>query len=69
MNTPLRTPFGSTPSGEQAERITLNNGTLSCGIITYGAILQLINIRKALTEKSSIERTSRESITWWKMLM
>lgn len=44
MNTPLRTPFGSTPSGEQAERITLNNGILSCSIITYGAILQSLSV-------------------------
>jgi len=32
-------PFGSTPSGECIDLITLTNGILSCSILTYGAIL------------------------------
>lgn len=35
-----RRPFGRTPSGEPVELLTLDNGILSCGIITYGAVLQ-----------------------------
>lgn len=40
MTAPSRRPFGVTPAGEQVEIITLNNGTLSCSILTYGAILR-----------------------------
>lgn len=35
-----RQPFGVTRAGEPAERITLDNGILSCSVLTYGAILQ-----------------------------
>lgn len=40
MTNSLRQPFGVTPSGELAERIILDNGTLRCSVLTYGAILQ-----------------------------
>ena len=40
MNTISRQSFGCTPAGESVERITLDNGILSCSVITYGAILQ-----------------------------
>ena len=35
---------------------------------TYAKITQN-NIRKAMTEKSSLEETSRESSMWWKLFM
>lgn len=44
MNTPSRVPFGVTPGGEAVERITLNNGVLSCNILTLGAMLQSLNV-------------------------
>lgn len=34
------TTFGVMPNGEKAELLTLDNGIISCGIITYGAVLQ-----------------------------
>lgn len=34
------TTFGVMPSGEKAELLTLDNGIISCRIITYGAVLQ-----------------------------
>ncbi len=34
------TPFGIMPDGEKAELLTLDNGIISCRIITYGAVLQ-----------------------------
>lgn len=44
MNTISRRSFGHTPSGENVEQITLDNGILSCSIITYGAILQSLMV-------------------------
>lgn len=32
-------PFGTTPEGEPVSVITLNNGTISCRVLTYGATL------------------------------
>ena len=37
-----RCPFGIAPSGEPVEQLTLNNGILSCQIITFGAILRTL---------------------------
>ena len=44
MNTITHQPFGYTPAGESVERILLDNGILSCSIITYGAILQSLSV-------------------------
>lgn len=44
MNTISRQPFGHTPAGESVERILLDNGILSCSVITYGAILQSLSV-------------------------
>lgn len=37
MTHPSRQKFGTTAAGEQVERLTLDNGCLSCEIITFGA--------------------------------
>lgn len=37
-------PFGVLPGGETVERVTLDNGTLSCNILTLGAMLQSLNV-------------------------
>ncbi|WP_068114067.1 aldose epimerase family protein [Tropicimonas marinistellae] len=39
-----RTPFGTTSRGEAVERILLDNGAISVGILTYGATLQDLRI-------------------------
>ena len=44
MNAISRRSFGHMPSGENVEQITLDNGILSCSIITYGAILQSLSV-------------------------
>ncbi len=35
-----RRPFGRTPEGEPVDLLTLNNGTISCQLITFGAALR-----------------------------
>ena len=40
MNHTLISPFGVTPDGEVVSAITLDNGILSCKVLTYGATLQ-----------------------------
>lgn len=37
-------PFGVTPGGQAVERLTLDNGVLSCQILTLGAMLQSLNV-------------------------
>lgn len=37
MTTASRQPFGTTHHGQPVELLTLDNGTLSCQIITFGA--------------------------------
>jgi len=44
MNTISLQFFGYTPAGESVERILLDNGILSCSVITYGAILQSLTV-------------------------
>ena len=39
-----RCPFGVTRRGEAAELLTLNNGVLSCEIITFGAALRALSV-------------------------
>jgi aldose 1-epimerase len=39
-----REPFGVTPAGEQVERYTLSNGHMRVRILTYGGILQSIEV-------------------------
>ena len=39
-----RRPFGLMPDGTQAELLTLDNGTISCGILTFGATLQSLTV-------------------------
>lgn len=40
MNESIRCPFGTTPSGEQVEQLTLSNGILTCRLLTFGATLR-----------------------------
>lgn len=42
MSTASRQPFGATRSGQPVELLTLDNGTLSCQIITFGAALRAL---------------------------
>ncbi len=35
-------PFGITPSGETVHRICLDNGQISCEVITFGATLRTL---------------------------
>lgn len=42
MTYPARRPFGLTPAGEPVELLCLDNGLLSCQIITYGAALRTL---------------------------
>lgn len=44
MNQPSRTPFGTTRSGEPVELLTLDNGTISCEILTFGATLRTLTV-------------------------
>lgn len=44
MNIVSRYFFGCTAAGEQTELITLDNGRISCRILTYGAILQSLKV-------------------------
>ena len=37
-------PFGVTAKGEEVSQITLNNGVLSCQVLTYGAILRTLYV-------------------------
>lgn len=43
MNPSIR-PFGTTPEGQTVSLITLDNGILSCHILTYGATLQALYV-------------------------
>lgn len=36
------TPFGMTSGGEEVSQIALDNGTISCQVLTYGAILRTL---------------------------
>lgn len=38
------TPFGTTPNGESVSLIQLDNGILSCEIITYGATIRSLTV-------------------------
>lgn len=40
MHHPMTTPFGKTADGREVQLIPLECGNLSCGILTYGAVLQ-----------------------------
>lgn len=42
MTHPSCQKFGTTAAGEQVERLTLDNGCLSCAIITFGAALRAL---------------------------
>ena len=42
MAYPSRRKFGTTSTGEQVEALTLNNGRLSCEVITFGAALRTL---------------------------
>lgn len=42
MTTASRQPFGTTHHGQPVELLTLDNGTLSCQIITFGAALRTL---------------------------
>ena len=42
MTTASRQPFGTTHHGQPVELLTLDNGTLSCQIITFGAALRAL---------------------------
>lgn len=44
MNQPSRAPFGTTRSGEPVELLTLDNGTISCEILTFGATLCTLTV-------------------------
>ena len=44
MQTPSISNFGMTSGGEAVSQITLVNGTLSCQVITYGAILRTLYV-------------------------
>lgn len=39
-NTPCVAPFGTAPTGESVSQITLQNDTISCQVITYGAAIR-----------------------------
>lgn len=39
-----RAPFGSTPTGEAVEELFLDNGSLSCSILTFGAALRTLYV-------------------------
>ena len=39
-----RRPFGATRNGEMVELLTLDNGTLSCEILTFGATLRALTV-------------------------
>ena len=36
----MRTSFGKTSEGAEVEMVSLEKGDLSCGILTYGGVLQ-----------------------------
>lgn len=42
MTCPSRRKFGTTSTGELVEALTLNNGRLSCEVITFGAALRTL---------------------------
>lgn len=44
MNQSSRCPFGTTPGGELVELLTLDNGTISCEILTFGATLRTLTV-------------------------
>ena len=44
MNTPNILPFGKTPAGEAVYRICLKSNQLSCEVISYGAILRVLEV-------------------------
>ena len=41
---PFKRPFGTTRSGEPVELLTLDNGRLSCQILTFGATLRTLSV-------------------------
>lgn len=44
MNQSSRCPFGTTRVGEPVELLTLDNGTISCEILTFGATLRTLTV-------------------------
>lgn len=44
MTQPSRRPFGTTHTGELVELLTLDNGTLRCEILTFGATLRALEV-------------------------
>ena len=38
------TPFGVTKKGEEVRELTLDNGTISCKIITFGATVRTLTV-------------------------
>lgn len=52
MLNPFRHPFGRTKDGHEVEVLTLDNGVLSCEIITFGAALRALRV----PDRSGIRR-------------
>lgn len=44
MNQSSRCPFGTTRGGEPVELLSLDNGTISCEILTFGATLRTLTV-------------------------
>lgn len=44
MHSDRSIPFGTAPDGSPVRLLTLDNGTLSCSVLTYGAILQSLRV-------------------------
>lgn len=44
MSEAFGVPFGVTKEGEPVQELTLDNGVLSCKIITFGATLRVLNV-------------------------
>lgn len=40
----FQSPFGTTPTGEAVQKLVLDNGALSCTILTFGATLQALRV-------------------------
>ena len=47
-------PFGITAGGEEVSAITLDNGVLSCQILTYGAILRTLWVPDRAGERRDV---------------
>lgn len=47
-------PFGTTPQGRQVELLTLDNGQISCRILTLGATLQALKVPDGHGRKTDV---------------